>query len=341
MPQTIQLGTRTVGPGQPVFIIAEAGVAHFGSMENAYALVDMAVAAKADAVKFQIFKTDNLISHVNPEWRERLRPKELPYGAFNEIKAYCDKRGVLFLATAHEEESADFLETLNVPAYKIGSGEVENLPYFDHLARKGKPLIISTGLHSEDAIQAILDTCYTAGNRNIVLLHCNTAYPTPVEQSNLRTIGWLAKRFNVPVGYSDHTVGTTVPVAAVALGACVIEKHICIDKNTAGSQDCKVACDADDLPTMVQGIRDVEAALGGAEKRVADAAQRSFDWARKSLVAARALPAGTVLSREHLVTKRPGTGISPTRLNDVIGKRVTRAVTADELLQWGDLEAPK
>lgn len=338
---TIQFGRYTVGAGHPVFVIAEAGVAHFGSIENAFKLVDMAVAAKADAVKFQIFKTDSLISHVNAEWRERLRPKELPYDAFKLIKTYCEQCGILFLATAHEEESADFLATLDVPVYKIGSGEVGNLPYFAHLASKGKPLIISTGLHDEAAIQAILDTCHAVGNRDIALLHCNTAYPTPVEQSNLRTLAWLAARFKVPVGYSDHTIGTTVPLAAVALGACILEKHICIDKNTAGSQDCRVSCDAEDLPKLVQGIRDIEAALGSEKKIVANAAQNSFDWARKSLVMTQDLPAGAVISAAHLVAKRPGTGITPARVREVIGKKLRCAVQSDTLLRWEDFEVPK
>jgi N-acetylneuraminate synthase/N,N'-diacetyllegionaminate synthase len=339
MKPTIRIADRTVGPGHPCFIIAEAGVCHFGSYDMARALVDMAVEAGADAIKFQVFKTERLVSSVLPDWVKRLKPKELPYAAFADLEKYCKEKGIIFFATAHEEESADFLASLDVPVMKVGSGEVDNTPFIRHLAGKGRPLIISTGLHDERAIEEVLRAAASGGCGDVALLHCVTAYPTPPAQANLRSIPWMARKFGCPVGYSDHTLGYEIPLAAVALGATIIEKHISLDKQIAFSQDAKVSCDRADLVAMVRAIRNVEAALGVEGKSVASAARSSEHWARKSVVAARDLAAGTVLAAGDVVLKRPGTGIPPDRFEEVIGRRLARAMSADEVLQWSDLAA--
>ncbi|HKQ29799.1 MAG TPA: N-acetylneuraminate synthase family protein, partial [Burkholderiales bacterium] len=284
-----------------------------------------------------VFKTERLVSGVAPDWVKRLRPKELPFSAFEELKAYADKAGIMFLATAHEEYSADFLNELGMPAFKIGSGEVSNTPYLRHLAKMGKPLIISTGLHDDAAIQQILDLTLECGNKNVALLHCVTAYPTPYNESNLRIIPAMQQRYSVPVGYSDHTIGVEVPLASVALGAVILEKHICLDKKIAGSQDCKVACDRADLKILVAQVRNIEAALGSDRKVVAESAKRSIDWARKSLVAKHKLQAGQRLSIDDIVTKRPGTGIRPDELDRAVGKSLRRAMEPDEVITWDDL----
>lgn len=334
----VGIGGHRIGPHEPVFVIAEAGVAHFGSLEKARALVDMAVRAGADAVKFQVFKTDSLVSEDSEQWRARLKPKELPYSAFEEIKAYCDQQKILFLATAHEEESADYLDDLGVPAFKIGSGEVENLPFYRRVAKKGKPVIISTGLHDLDAVGEIVDIFRDEENEQLVLLHCNTAYPTPPAESQLLAMTVLEERFGYPVGYSDHTIGINIPLAAVALGARVLEKHICLDKSVTDSQDCRVACDERDLVELMRGVREIEVAIGEAKKTIAPAAQASIAWARKSLVLKRDIGAGGVIQADDLTAKRPGGGISPKAMDDVVGKRLRNSVQQDRLLRWEDLE---
>lgn len=327
-----------IGDSEKVFVIAEAGVAHFGSIKRAFKLVDMAVDAGADAVKFQVFKTENLVSSIAPDWIKRLKPKELPYDSFRKIKSYCDKKGILFLATAHEEESADFIEDLGVPAVKIGSGEVKNLPFISHIARKRKPLIISTGLHSLEDIQDIFDECRKEGNKQIVLMHCVTAYPAPLSEVNLSAIRTMKETFNVPVGYSDHTVGVTIPLASVAAGACVIEKHICLDKKTKGSQDCRVACDRKDFSGFIKAVREIEAAIGDGKKVVSASAKKSMLWARKSIVAVCKLSSGHKLSPEDIVFKRPGTGIPPVDADKIMGRRLTKDIDKDNLILWKDLK---
>ena len=334
----VSIAGRKIGDGEKIFVIAEAGVAHFGSIKRAFKLVDVAVDAGADAVKFQVFKTENLVSSIAPDWIKRLKPKELPYDSFRKIKSYCDKKGILFFATAHDEESADFIEDLGVPAVKIGSGEVKNLPFISHIARKRKPLIISTGLHSLEDIHDILDECSKEGIKQIVLMHCITAYPAPLSEVNLSAIRTMKETFNVPVGYSDHTVGVTIPLASVAAGACVIEKHICLDKKTKSSQDCRVACDRKDFSGFIKAVREIEAAIGDGKKVVSASSKKSMSWARKSIVTACKLSAGHKLSPEDIVFKRPGTGMPPVDAKKVIGRRLVRDIERDNLILWKHLK---
>jgi N,N'-diacetyllegionaminate synthase len=335
---TVSIGSKRIGTGHPVFIVAEAGVNHFGNMEIAKHLIQMAILARADAVKFQIFKTGNLISNVAPHWIERLRPKELPYPAFSELSRHCQDKGIPFLATAHDEESFEYLKTLDPPAYKIGSGEVSNLDFLRKIAQCQKPVLLSTGMYGMDEVREAAEVFLQIGNRNLVLLHCITCYPPLPEEINLRAMTALRKEFGCPVGYSDHSTGTDIVLAAVALGASVIEKHIAVSKQAPNSQDCPVSCDAQDLIEMTDSIRKIESALGSGEKKPSARETQSKDWARKSIVAKEGIGRGEIITEVMLTLKRPGTGLGPDQLGGVLGKRAKRDIPRDSLLSEDDLE---
>ena len=333
----VQIGNREVGHGRPVFIIAEAGVNHFGSFKKAIDLVDLAVDSGADAFKIQVFKTDKLISKESSEWRKRLKPKELTYDEIAKVKEYCDKKSIIFLATGHEESSVDFLYSLNIPAFKIGSGEVNNWPYIQHVAGKGKPVILSTGMYTLEEVEIALKQIQKEDNKNVVVLHCVTRYPAQPEEINLRAMDLLREKFKLPVGYSDHTEGWQIPLAAAARDACLIEKHITFDRNVPNAQDWKVSCGPDDFPQFVKAVRLIEKALGKHEKKPTESEVESKKWARKSLVAKKSIPAGTAITGEMLCSKRPGTGISPEHMNKVIGKKANKKIKADSLIKWEDI----
>ncbi|MEW6740297.1 MAG: N-acetylneuraminate synthase family protein [Nitrospirota bacterium] len=334
----VRIEERVVGLGNPVFVIAEAGVNHFGNIEIAKHLIDMAVIARADAVKFQIFKTENLVSSVAPDWIERLKPKELPYDAFKYLKEYCEQKGIMFLATAHDDESLDFYNSLNPIAYKIGSGEVSNTPYLRKVAKKKKPVILSTGMYDMDDVRDAVNIFLDEGNTNLILLHCITCYPPVPEDINLKVINALQKEFGCSVGYSDHTIGNDMVLAAVAVGASVIEKHIAVSKNAPGSQDCPVSCDERDLIEMVNSIRKIEKAIGTGIKFPSERELKSKEWARKSVVAKVDIKKGDVITEDMLILKRPGTGISPKDIDKVIGRIAKRNIKIDSLLQFDDVQ---
>ena len=333
----VRLGNREIGQGKPIFIIAEAGVNHFGSLQKAKALVDLAVDSGADAFKTQLFKTNKLISKESPQWRQRLKTKELSHEKIKRIKDYCDKKNIIFLATGHEEESVDFLESLSIPAFKIGSGEVSNWSYIDHVARKGKPIILSTGMYTLEDVETALKHIQKQGNNNVIVLHCVTRYPAKPAEIQLKAMDLLREKFNLPVGYSDHTEGWEIPLAAAAREACVIEKHITIDRNVPDAQDWKVSCGPDDFPLFVRAVRRVEEALGRQQKLPGKAEIESKEWARKSLVAKTKIPPKTIITREMLCTKRPGTGISPELIDEIIGKVSIKNIKADHLIKWEDI----
>ena len=332
--QTIEIAGRKVGGGAPCFIIAEAGVSHFGSFEKALKLVDMAVEAAADAVKFQVFDIDRMIAGESAEWKARLGDRVLPYEDFAKLQEYCTRKGITFFATAHEEESLEFLNAIEVPVFKIGSGELNNLGYLAQIAGYGKPVIYSTGMHGLEDIRRGLEAMTATGNRDIAVLHCVTQYPTPAEEVNLRAMDVLRGTFDCIVGYSDHTEGHLIPLAAVASGAEIIEKHITLEFDIPNAQDWKVSCGPDDLSAFVREIRTIEAALGRAVKQPSAAEARNQDWARKSLVTTRALAAGTALEPAMLTAKRPGTGIAPHEIGDVLGRVLKTDVQADTVLRW-------
>jgi len=332
--QTIDIAGRRVGGEAPCFVIAEAGVSHFGDFEKALRLVDMAVEAKADAVKFQVFDIDQMIAAESPEWKERLADRALPYEDFKQIQDYCTHKGIIFFATAHDGQSLAFLNSINVPVFKIGSGELNNIGYLSQAAGYGRPVIYSTGMHTLDDVRRGLEAMVGAGNRDIAVLHCVTQYPTPPEEVNLRAMDTLAAEFSCVVGYSDHTEGHVIPLAAVARGAKIIEKHITLEFNIPNAQDWKVSCGPDDLADFVAEIRRIEAALGHAAKLPGEAEARNQAWASKSLVTTRAIVAGTALDHSMLIAKRPGTGIAPHEIGDILGRKVSKDLEADTVLHW-------
>lgn len=335
----VRIGDRTIGSGEQVFFIAEAGVAHFGDMERARELIDLAAEAGADAVKFQIYDTSRLIASGEAEWRQRLGSKELPYHAFLELQRHAAERGITFLVTPHEEDALDYLvDVLRVLALKVGSGEVGNLSFLRRVADKQLPTLVSLGLHQEREIEQVTQTFQEAGNSQLVLMHCVTRYPTPPSEANLRSISWLQRRYPYPVGYSDHAAGHAIALAAVALGACVIEKHFFLDRTATESQDAHGACDASDLSAFVRAIRDVECALGVEGPNPNTERLANLAWARKSVVAAAPLRKGHQIAPSDLVLKRPGRGLAPEFLPTLFGRRLARDVAADHVLEWADLE---
>lgn len=334
----LSIGDRTVGPGHPVLIIAEAGLSHFGDPGKAMALVELAAEARADVFKTQAYVTDALVSARLPEWRDRIRSKEVGFEFIARMKAACDERKLLFMCTAHEESVLAWLDELQVPAFKIGSGERNNTPYFRAIAARGKPVVLSTGMYSRADVQEALATFAGAGLEDLALLHCVTSYPTPYEQVNLAAMDALRDIFPGPVGYSDHTRGHHVCLAAVALGADIIEKHITLDFDVPNAHDWKVAAGPDDFAEFVRSVREVEAARGTKDKAPQESERPALHWALKSLVAARHLTAGTRLQRSDLLAKRPGGGIAPSQIDAVAGRTLTRDVAADEALAWDDLQ---
>jgi N-acetylneuraminate synthase len=344
------VGERRIGAGVRTFVIAEAGVNHNGDIALGEALVDAAAAAGADAVKFQSFRTDALVSRAAPKagyqvettgagesQREMLARLELSPEAHARLQGRCAKRGVVFFSAPFDEASADVLERLGVPLIKIPSGELTNLPFLRHVARKRRPMIVSTGMSTLDEVATAVAAIRESGDPPIALLHCVSAYPAPAADTNLRAMDTLSERFGVPVGLSDHTLGLEVALAAVARGAHVIEKHLTLDKAMPGP-DHRASLDPGEMIALVRGIRTVEAALGDGVKRPTASELDTARVARKSLVAARALRAGERLAAEAITIKRPGTGIAPADLARAVGRRLRRDVAADEVLEWSALE---
>lgn len=345
----ISIGDRRIGPEEPVFVIAEAGVNHNGDVALARQLVDVAAAAGADAVKFQTFRASQVVTSTAPKaaYQQRrtaatesqlamLRRLELSPAAHHELAAYCRERGILFLSTPFDEDSADLLDTLGVPLFKIASGEVTNWPFLHFLARKGKPLILSTGMAYLREVDEALRVLRASGNTQVVLLHCLSDYPANPAEVNLRAIQTMATTLQVPVGYSDHTPGLEVPLAAVALGACVIEKHFTLDRTLPGP-DQAASLDPGELQALVRGIRTVTLALGHGTKQPAPSESHHRVLVRRSLAAACDVTAGTILRDTMLIALRPGSGISPVLVAEVVGRMVTQPLKAGQLLAWSDL----
>ena len=330
---------------EKVYIIAEAGDNHNGDFNTALKLVDVAKRAGADCVKFQTFVTEEIISKYAEmaEYQkkntgkeesqfEMVKRLELSFDEFRKIKEYCDRVGIQFLSTPFDLKSVDFLNELGVPFFKIPSGEITNYPYLIKIAHTGKPVVMSTGMCEPDEILAAINVLEKNGSGEITLLHCNTEYPTPLKDVNLYAMRTMKKMFGKKVGYSDHTKGIEVPVAAVALGACVIEKHFTLDKNMPGP-DHKASLEPDELGRMVKNIRNIEIALGDGVKRVSESERKNIAIARKSIVARRNIQEGEILTEENLAVKRPGTGINPMQWMEVLGTRAVRDFKEDELIE--------
>ena len=330
-----------------VLVIAEAGVNHNGDIELAKALVDAAADAGADFVKFQTFKADSLVTRGAPKAHyqvknanseesqyQMIKRLELSESMHQELIAHCDKNNVGFLSTGFDKSSIDYLRGLDVTTFKVPSGEITNLPYLRHIGSFNGRVLISTGMSCLGEIEQELDAVESSGTERdkITVLHCTTEYPTPMEDVNLRAMVNIGKAFGVSVGYSDHTPGIEVPIAAVALGATVIEKHFTLDRTLPGP-DHRASLEPDELKVMVQGIRNIEKALGDGIKRPSPSELKNKPIARKSLVAARPIRAGEAFSEDNLMAKRPGTGISPMQWDEVIGRTAPRDFSEDELIE--------
>lgn len=324
-------------------IIAEAGVNHNGSLEMARQLVDRAKEAGVDIVKFQTAKVDSLVSKYadmadyqkrntgkTESQKKMLQKLLLPYEDFVLLSEYCKKKKIEFLSTPFDLESIRFLDSL-VSFWKVPSGEITNYPYLVEIGKTGKPVVLSTGMCEISEIDEAVNLLEKNGTTELTLLHCNTQYPTPFQDVNLRAMQTLKERYHVPVGYSDHTRGIEVPIAAVALGAEVIEKHFTLDRTLPGP-DHKASLEPSELRKMVQSIRNIEMSLGNGEKRVTPSERENIGIARKSIVAAKPIKKGEVLTSANLTTKRPGTGISPMRWEKVIGTFAKKDYEEDELI---------
>jgi N,N'-diacetyllegionaminate synthase len=329
---------RKVGCNSPVYIIAEAGISHFGDEDKAYKLVDMAVSAGADAVKFQVFDIDEMIVKSQSDWRGRLGSRQLPYDAFVRIQKYCAERGITFFATAHDDKSLDFLHDIDIPVYKIGSGELGNDQYFRKIAQYDKPIIFSTGMYHFKEIESVLNIFSNEGKCDIAALHCVTSYPTKPKDASLFNINKIREKYNVITGYSDHTEGYHLPLAAVALGAKIIEKHITLDFNIPNAQDWKVSCGPQNLSLFVQQVRDIEDALTLRDSGPTTEEQKSKLWATKSLALVKPMLKGDVIERNLLVAKRPGVGITPVDIDKIIGKRINANLEKDSILLWEHIQ---
>jgi len=340
----IEILGRRVGPGHPCFIIAEAGVNHNGSLEAAHRMVDAATESGADAVKFQSFSADRLATPLAPKAAyqrtttdaaesqlEMLRRLEIPSSGQRNLRVHCMERGILFMSSPFDEGSADLLEEMGIAVFKIPSGELTNLPFLEHVARKGKPMIVSTGMSNLSEVSAAVKTIEASGNHRLVLLHCVSCYPAEPAQANLRAIQTLAAEFNVPVGYSDHTLGIEVALGAVAMGACVIEKHFTLDRALPGP-DQRASLEPRELEALVRGIRIVEAALGDGRKEPTPGEAGTIAAARKCLVSAREIPAGTTLTQELIAVRRSGAGLPPAMRSSIVGRTVRVSIPEGTLI---------
>lgn len=328
-----------------VFIIAEAGVNHNGSIETAKKLVDEAVLAGADAVKFQTFKAENLVcrnarkadyqmetTDSTESQFDMLKKLELTAEMHRELIEYCKKKNIMFLSTPFDIDSLQYLVQCGAVIIKIPSGEITNYPYLREVGRTGKPVILSSGMSTLEEVSSAVNILKEYGSRDITVLHCNTEYPTPYVDVNLKAMLTLEDKLDVKVGYSDHTKGIEVSVAAAALGATVIEKHFTLDKNMEGP-DHKASLEPGELREMVRQIRNIELALGSGQKVPSDSEQKNINIVRKSIVAKENIKQGDIFTEENLTTKRPGNGISPMRWNEVIGQKAIRDFVADELIE--------
>lgn len=345
----VKIEHKSVGYGEPVFIVAEAGVNHNGDVDLGKKLIDAAKDAETDAVKFQAFKAENLVTKYaekaryqkattgpNESQYNMIKKLELKAEEFRELYDYAKKKNIIFLSSTVDKESVDLLGNLGVPAFKVASGEITNFPLLRYIAGKKKPVILSTGMSTLDEIEDALEVIRQKGVQDIVLLHCVTSYPAKIEDVNLRVIETLRHRFKLPVGFSDHTLGITASIASAALGAVLIEKHFTLDTSLPGP-DHKASLEPDELKEMVRAIRDVEKALGDGIRKLTEDEERIKKVARRSIVAKVRIPKGTIITEDMLDLKRPGVGIEPKYLNDIIGKRAKKDITPDELVTFEKL----
>ncbi len=338
-----------IGGTSPVFIIAEAGVNHNGDINLAKKLIDIAKISGADAVKFQTFKASKLVSASAPLAKyqkenikkgstqlKMLKQLELDFKSFEILKKYADRKGIMFLSTPFDYESAQFLKKLGVPLFKISSGDLTNLPFLELIAKYKKPLILSTGMSTLLEVQEAV-AIITKFNKKLILLHCVSNYPASFKTVNLRVLQTLKEKTQLVIGYSDHTLGIEIPIASVAFGAKVIEKHFTLDKELKGP-DHKASLNPEELKNMVKAIRHVELSLGDGIKRPIQTELEVMKVVRKSLIARHELVPGTIIKEEDIIIKRPGTGLKPGLLRKVLGYKVKTKIKKDEIVTWEKLQ---
>jgi N,N'-diacetyllegionaminate synthase len=347
----VQLGSAVVGAGSPPYIVAEVGSNHNGDMDLCRKLIDAAADAGAQAVKFQSWSESTLIANEeyerNPEYadkkkhfgslREMVRAYQFTPEQHRQALAYCKERGIAFCSSAFSPQEVDLLAELEVPFIKIASMDVTNIPLLRYAARAGRPLVIATGMATLGEVEHAVQTVRNEGNEQLVLLHCISVYPPEYDTIHLRNMATLEQAFDLPVGFSDHSLGTSIPLAAIALGACIIEKHFTLDKDMPG-WDHAISADPAELRTIVEEGRHIFDSLGSTVRTVSEAELEKRARFRRSLVTRRALIAGHVVAEEDLDAKRPGTGVGPQEMPYVLGRRLAIAVEEDHVLRWGDLE---
>lgn len=345
-----KIGSKVIGGGASVFIIAEAGVNHNGDITLAKELVDKAVFTGVDAIKFQTFKAEKLVTEyaemaeyqkdnigkVDSQFN-MLKKLELSYEAFIELQEYCRSKEIMFLSTPFDFESADFLASIGMEAFKISSADLTNIPFLEHIARFNKPIILSSGMATLSEIEEAINVIYCLGNREVAVLHCTSNYPAKLQNVNLNAMNTIKNAFKIVSGYSDHTEGITIAIAAAAMGGNIIEKHFTIDKSMDGP-DHKASLTPLELKEMVEAIRNVEMALGTGIKMYSSSEIDTMTAARKSIVAARNIKAGECINLCDLDYKRPGTGLSPKFYMDIVGKKTNREIKIDEQLALNMIE---
>ena len=352
--KSVRIGSKVIGPDVPVFIIAEAGVNHNADPELALRLVGEAVDAGVDAIKFQTYTAEKLVTQTAPkyyadtmeQWRRHEPPAgyqidefsqldHLPAHAYRAVVEACQRSALIFLSTPFDEESADFLDALGVPAFKIASADITHHRFLSYVAAKGKPILLSTGCSTLGEIQDALEVIRDAGNADVALMHCTLSYPTAAQDANLNMMRTMQTAFpDHPVGFSDHTLGLVAPAVAASHGARLIEKHFTLDKSLRTSTDHFMSVDPAELRQMVQGIREAEMVMGRAEKGPVPAEETARRYARRSLVARRPIARGQVIVEADLILKRPGTGLPPAYVDIVVGRTALRDIAPDTVLTW-------
>lgn len=344
MKKEVKIKDRIIGKDHPTYIIAEIGSNHNGNFNLAIKLIDKAAEAGADAVKFQTFKAETLYSKNTPKFSkdsakpfDLIKSIEMPREWHHDLKKHAEEKGLHFFSSPFDYEAVDELDKIGVPAFKIASFELVDLELLKHTAKKGKPIILSTGLANIEEINEALDTIRSTGNEDIILLHCNSLYPTPVDVVNLQAIQTMINEFKIPIGFSDHTTGIHIPLAAVSTGASIIEKHVTLDRFMHGP-DHHFALEPDDLKHMIEQIRDVEKAQGDGVKKPSAQEEEMLHKGRRSIIAKTNIKKGEKITKNMLIVKRPGYGIKPKFIDEIIGKKAVNDIKEDQWITWEDLE---
>lgn len=345
----IKIGNKTIGDDNPCFTIAEAGANHDSDLEKAFKLIDAAIEANSDSVKFQTYTADKLVTRTAPKYWDDGKKDETQFDVFKkldhltddhwkQIFEYANKKNYLCFSTPFDEKSVDLLYELGTPAFKIASADITHLPLIKHISKKNLPIFVSTGMANDSEIREAIDTIEDKGNHNIIILHCITSYPTKPEDANLEMIRTLTKNYpEYVIGYSDHTLGTLIPTLSTAYGAKCIEKHFTFDSTLTKSPDHRLSLDQSEFKTMVEQLQKSYLSRGSPVRDFFNSESEAVKYARRSIVLTKKVSTGTILSRDLIDIKRPGTGISPKYLDKIIGATLVNDVNDDIPLQWSDL----